>query len=32
LDPAFSERMLRFIVDAVIRDYARIGVPDQQRP
>jgi chorismate mutase len=28
LDPAFSERMLRFIVDAVIRDYARIGVPE----
>lgn len=28
LDPTFSEQMLRFIVDAVIRDYDRIGVRD----
>jgi chorismate mutase len=26
LDPAFSEKLLRFIVDEVIRDYTRIGV------
>ena len=29
LDPTFSEQLLRFIVDEVIRDYARLGVPDQ---
>lgn len=28
LDPAFSEQLLRFIVDEVIRDYRRLGVPD----
>lgn len=28
LDPAFSEKLLRFIVDEVIRDYARIGVAE----
>ncbi|MFT5563802.1 MAG: chorismate mutase [Myxococcota bacterium] len=28
LDPTFSEQLLRFIVDEVIRDYARLGVPD----
>lgn len=31
LDPAFSEQMLRFIVDAVIRDYDRIGVSDPEQ-
>ena len=29
LDPTFTEQILRFIVDAVIRDYDRIGVPDR---
>lgn len=29
LDPAFTENFLRFIVDEVIRDYARIGVEDR---
>ena len=28
LDPTFSEQLLRFIVDEVIRDYARLGVPE----
>lgn len=28
LDPAFSEKLLRFIVDEVIRDYDRIGVSE----
>lgn len=29
LDPAFSEQLLRFIVDEVIRDYDRLGVSDR---
>lgn len=28
LDPSFFERLLRFIVDEVIRDYDRLGVTD----
>ncbi len=28
LDPTFSEQLLRFIVDEVIRDYERLGVPE----
>ncbi len=28
LDPTFSEQLLRFIVDEVIRDYDRIGVSE----
>ena len=28
LDPTFSEQLLRFIVDEVIRDYDRLGVKD----
>ena len=28
LDPTFSEQLLRFIVDEVIRDYDRLGVSD----
>lgn len=29
LDPTFSEQLLRFIVDEVIRDYDRLGVSDR---
>ena len=29
LDPTFSEQLLRFIVDEVIRDYDRLGVTDR---
>lgn len=28
LDPTFSEQLLRFIVDEVIRDYDRLGVTE----
>jgi len=28
LDPTFSEQLLRFIVDEVIRDYDRLGVSE----
>lgn len=28
LDPTFSEQLLRFIVDEVIRDYDRLGVAE----
>ena len=32
LDPTFTEQILRFIVDAVIRDYDRIGLEERPTP
>lgn len=32
LDPTFSEQLMRFIVDEVIRDYDRLGVTEPPAP